>query len=438
MEQNPNIEADSEQKAFMADIEVAFIKNDEKVDIEKNRISRVAVMRDYEARTIPVIVVSINVEQEMYADMVNARKTGKIYLKVSLSDANSDTSISEDFINDQFNYFLPSTNPNYTKTLDEANTNADSNYQLVHLGLMNMDLIDQMRCSFNGVFKNIDQNTLLYKAVEGTKIVMQEPTYNNLYETLIVPPIISRPRMIEFIFDLDPFYDTDYLYFIDFDRSYLLARDGTTIDSGDGSLEDIIIDIEDVTTQEAYNEGMEIKEGAYYFYINPANSNVAMDQGSEKIANVLIAMNEDGSEQIELDINRVEGADDKFIYQRTSNPILYKNAIESSFLTIELAKENIDSRFITPNKIINIKNYEEFQEYNGKYLLMYKHDIFAGKAGEFTVTTSIGLKKLGTIENIGDAGLSGATKKSMTSSTQIYKNTATRKTKSKRGSTVSS
>ena len=428
----------SNRQAFKAEVELAYIKNDESITIESDRIQNIVISHDYEIRSMPIIVISLNIDSDLYTDLVQNRNNAKIYLCVRYLDAHSDTSLSKDYIEGQFSYFLSSTSPNYSKTLDESNTNADSNYKNIYIGLMDMRAIDELRCSFDGVFKKIDQNTLLYMAIKDTKIVMQQPSYNATYDAIIIPPMISRARFIKYIFDTDPFYDTDYLYFIDFETAYLLSRDGTSVSANDGTLDNVIIDVRDVTTEEAYYDGMEIKDGAYYIYINPANTNVAINQGTEKVANTLIAMDEDGSQKVELNINRSVGSGEKITYQRTDNPLLYKNAVESSALTIEMVKENIDSRYITPNKKFMVKNYEEYQDYNGDYLLMYKHEIINGKAGEFTVSVAMGLKKLGNIESIGNSVLGSGYKKSITSSTQAYTSTARKKTYASKKATTSS
>lgn len=426
----------SDRKTFMAEVELSYIKNNSAQRIETDRIQNIVICHDYETHSMCTIILSLNVSSELYTDMVKYRNEAKVYLKIQYIDAHSDTSLSKDYIEGQFSYFLSSTSPNYTTRLDESNTNADSNYQNIHIGLMNMKSIDELRCSFDGVFKQIDQNTLIYMAIQDTKIVVQQPTYNAKYDAMIVPPIVSRARFIKFLFDIDPFYDTDYLYFIDFDRAYLLARDGKAVSANDDTLDDIIIDVREVTTEEAYYDGMEIKDGAYYIYVNPANTNVALNQSTEKVANVLIAMDEDGSQRVKLDINRSVGSGEKITYQRTDNPLLYKNAIESSSLIIELVKENIDSRYITPNKRIMVKNYSDYSDYDGAYLLMYKHEVITGKAGEFTVATALGLKKLGNIESIGNSALSSGYKKSVTSSTQQYRSTAPKKVSSTSGATT--
>lgn len=426
----------SKRKAFMANVQISFINGSDKIDIESDRIHNIVISHDYETKSMPIIVLSLSVSSEVYSAMVNNTSTAKIYLRVQYKDAYSDTTVSEDYINNQFSYFLSSTSPNYTKTLDESNTNADSNYKNIHIGLMDMDSMNDLRTSFNGVFKNVDQNTLIYMAVENTNIIMQRPTYNHKYDTVIVPPIVSRSRFLRFIFDLDPFYDTDYLYFIDFDTSYLLSRNGEAVHANDGSLDDVIVDVRDVTSEEAYYEGMEIRDNAYYLYVNPVNSNVAINQGSEKVANRLVSFDEDGTEIVELNINRSNDSDPKITFVRTDDPILYKNTIESSSLVLEIVKENIDGRIITPNKCYNVRNYDEYRNYNGKYLLMYKHEVINGKAGEFLVTVSFGLRKLGEVLTV--TSISDTERKGMTSSTQRYTTSATKRKVSRKRSTVAS
>ena len=294
---------------------------------------------------------------------------------------------------------MPSdSNPNYRESLNTDNSMKDASYKKIMLGLVSVDLTNQLRKSFNDVYTNIDTNTLISIALDGTKPVIEKIKYNKTYDRILIPPVANRLKMLEFIFNKDEFYDTNFRYFIDFDRSYLLSKSGEAVDAGDGQIQDIILDIKSITADEAYYEGIQVKNGAYYIYVNPAASNVSLNQGTEKVANQIVAIDGDsGMQELSLNINNTEGSDTKQMFVRTSNAALYKNELESNTIAIDVIKQNIDGSCFTPNKCISISNYGEYSKYNGKCIMTYKKELYKPCGGGFEVSCSLGLKKVGNI-----------------------------------------
>lgn len=409
------------KQAYKTKVQLAFVGS-QYVEIEPSKIIYVIIEHMYEERVMPVIYISISINAELYTMLIDEKKTAKMFLRIQKYDVYSSTSLSKDYIKNQFTYFLSSATPEYSKDLSDKNSNVDSNYKTIVIGLLDMNIMNELRITFGGQgpLKNIDQHTLIYKAIEDTKIVLKDPVYNIMYESLYVPPLNSRKAMLEYIFDQDPFYDTEFMYFMDFNTSYLLDRSGEAVSANDGQLDDIIIDVKSVTMEEAYNEGMEIRNGSYYFFINPANTNVSMDMGSEKVANQLIAGDEDATTIVDVEMNMVMDSTTKQTFRRMeeNTAVVYKNAIQAAQVCMEMVKENIDARYITPNKSIFINNYEGYSEYNGRYNLLYKKEVIQGVNDEFVSIVTIGVKKIGNIQKIGLAGLNvPGTSSKMTSTT---------------------
>ena len=434
-------------QAYKTKVSIAFVGS-EYIEIESNKIVYILIEHMYENREMPLIYISLSIEVDMYAKMIDEKDSAKLYLRIQKFDAFSDTSVCKDYIKGQFTYVLPSVTPEYTKDISDFNSNVDSAFKIVTIGLIDMTVVNTLRKTFggNGSLKNVDQHSLIYSAVEDTKIVMKTPLYNTMYKDIYIPPITSRKAMLDFLFNKNPFYDTPFLYFIDYNTSYLLDRSGQAISAGDGQYDNIIFDIKSVISRDAYNEGMEIKNGSYYFYINPANANVAMNMGDEKIANQLVVGDEKKTSIMDLNINTTIDSTTKQTFRRMeeATAIVYKNAMESSQLCLELVKENIDASFITPNKTITVNNYEGYTEYNGKYVLLYKKEVIHGSAGEFVSAVTMGIKKIGNIQKIGKVSaltLKGRVKTKTTSSTakgDNYTNRTTKTSPSKKANSTSS
>lgn len=409
------------RKSYSATIDLFFDYNNIREKIPSENIVYVLVESNYDNDVLPIIYISLSVDSNMYTKIIKYKSLAKFYLNIKKINKNSISSISKNAISGSFSYIPSTTNPNYTEDLSNA-TSGDS-YKRIMLGLVSIELTNTLRKSFNNIYNNINTDNLISLALEGTNYIAEKITYNTHYNSILVPPLTSRYRLLEFIFNSDPFYDTKFRYFMDFERSYLLSKSGNSVDSGDGQLSSIIVDIRSITENEAYYDGVEVKNDAYYVYINPINSNVTLEQGIEKVANQIVAVDEDKIEIVDLDINKTEGSDTKQMFIRTDNVSVYKNELETNTIIVEIVKQHIDGSIFTPNKCISINNYGEYSKYNGKYIMIYKREFYKCVAGEFVMSCNVGLRRIGNLNN--------SKSTSATSSSAIKKSTSNNKNTSR-------
>lgn len=386
------------RRSYNATVELAFEYNGQRTPITSEKIAYIMIEHDYDNQVLPIIYISLSANDQLYNAIINNKSSAKFYLRINKTNKNSGSSISRETLEGSFNYVTSTDNPNFREYVNDNYSLLDSSYRRIMVGLVSIELTNKLRKTFNGLYKNIDEKTLLGMAVEGTKCVIENPKYNNLFTSIAIPPLTSRYQFINYIFAQNNFYDTKFRYFMDFYRSYLLSKCGNYIDAGDGDLSTIIIDVKKVTTNEAYYDGIEIKNGAYYVYINPAESNIILNQGTEKVANTVVSVDDNNQVQrLGLNINTTEGSTDKELYIRTNNVALYKNELETDTITMQIVKHNIDGSHFTPNKKIIVNNYGEYEKYNGTYIMSYKREFYKCTAGEFYLSCNLGLRKVGNI-----------------------------------------
>ena len=208
--------------------------------------------------------------------------------------------------------------------------------------------------------------------------------------------------MLDYVFNQSPFYDTDFTFFMDFDKVYLVDRNGEGCTVEDGNPKSIIFNIEAVTTDSSYVEGMTIKNGAYYLDINPANANVSLNKGQDKVANQIVSIDEQGTvAATDLNVNNNFDSETKQKFVRGTTATLYKNSLESDTVIIDLEKDNIDGSIFTPNKIFSISNYEEYDNYDGQYSMISREEVIKNINGNFSISTSVKLRKIGNITSLG-------------------------------------
>lgn len=402
------------RKAFKAKIEVSYILNNKSYNIGSEFVKYIMSENLYESRFMPVIYISLSLDNKLYEKVSSNEKSGKVYLKLQKYNAYSGNSLYKTYIEGQFTYILSTGNLDYSEEITTEDDNIDSARRYVTLALMSMELLNLSKSSFNGIYGKIDENTLITKAMEGMPAVIQKPKYNPTYETIMIPPLNSKKKLLKFIFDKCPFYDTNYMFFLDFNKSYLLDLTGQSCNANDGELNTVIIDVKEVTTESSYYEGMETKNGAYCLYINPANINVSENKGSDKVSNQLVFVDDDGAvDYVDLEINNNDDSTTKQSFKRGSNAKLYKNIAESNTVIIEIVKDNMDGSLITPNKEFIISNYQDYKEYNGKYTLLYKKEIITNNNGDYGISVTFGLRKVGNIVALGNqVAISAANKAS--------------------------
>lgn len=394
------------QQAFSADITLAFdYKETEKSkvirkNIETERISYIMIERLYEnVYILPVIYISISLSSDMYTKVINSYKTSKFYLKIKKKNKLSNTALSQDVVKDTFSYVTSSTNPNLSKEMDSGNTLSSSSYKTIKLGLVSDSMTNKLRKPFNGIYNNIKESELVNIALDGlNNIILQKLEYDKEYKTYIIPPITSRYKLLDYIFNQDPFYNSMYTFFMDFDNTYLISKNGEEVKGKDTLPNNIILEIKDYTAEDAYKDGYSIQNGAYMVYVNGANTNSIINTSVEKVMDNIVSYSEgQGVQKVSLENSNKKSEKTTFI--RTETAGLIKNEIQSNLAILEIIKQNIDPSIFTPNKSFSIKNYGDYDKYNGKYFLSYKKEFFYHTSGdEFIVSCNIGLKRVMTEE----------------------------------------
>lgn len=388
------------RQAYKANIDLAFEYNDKRIKIKSERIVYLMIEHDYENRVLPVIYISLTLSDDLYTKVIKYKESAKFYLKITKKNKNSIASISKKAIEGTFNYVPSTTNPNYSEDLNLDIDMDDGSYKRIMIGLVSIELTNSLRQSYNSIYKSVDTETLIGIAIAGTRPVIEKIKYNTKYNSILLPPVTTRYKFLEYIFDKDPWYNTKFRYFMDFEKSYLVSKEGNGIDAQDGQFTDVLVDIRSVTEDEAYYDGIEIKNNAYYIYINPANSNVVVNESTDKVTNRIIGVDEDGIQSLSLDINNTKGSTVKNLFLRTSNASIIKNEMETNTVIVEILKNHIDGSAFTPNKCIIVKNYGEYSKYNGKYLIMYKKEFYKTIGGEFVLSCMVGLKKIGKVQTL--------------------------------------
>ena len=388
--------ARSKRIAYKAHVALSFNCNGSVFNIDPNKIVYILIDSDYENNVLPIIYVTLAVNEDLYK-MINAnRDSGTFTLVVQKFSINGNNGLDKTVINDVFNYVPSTQSANY---MEDLNVGLDeNNYRRITVGLVSATLVNTLRKSFNGVFNEIDQFTLVSMCMEDTNFVVEEFRDNAEYEQIIIPPLSTRYQFIKFLFEKNAFYWTKFIFFMDFERCYLVSKEGNPVDAGDGRPSNIIVDIKNITEPSAFYEGVELLDGAYYVYVNPSDAHLVSDEAREQMINNVITVDEDlGNTSLDIDYSgsSSKSVTQKQIFVRNENAALIKNELEFGSSAIQLSKAHMDGSVFTPNKQITVVNYGDNASYNGRYAIAYKKEFFKNAASEFVIGTTVGLKKIG-------------------------------------------
>ena len=367
--------------------------------IESQRISYLMIEHMYEnIHILPVVYICLNVSSDMYSEIVGTTETSKFHVVVKKKNALSNTSIYRKVLDDEFTYVTSSNSANYADTLNRGS--ADS-YKNIMIGLVSTDMSNKLRKNYNAIYNDIFTEDLINLALDGLGTIVKAPLkHNSKFGSILVPPISSRYKLLEYIRQKSPFYDSNYTFYMDFDKTYLIPKNGQPI--SDGSKPDTAnIIIKNFTSEDAYKDGYTIVNGAYVMNINATDTSMIINNSASKVTNNVIGYSDYYSEAQDFNIDNNNTVDNttKTTFVRSNNAAELRNELENNSVLIQLMKQNVDGDIFTPNMCFNVTNYGDYSKYDGRYYLSFKRDFYyISENEEFIITSNIGLKMAGNEE----------------------------------------
>ena len=337
------------RSAYKYNLSLALILDkasaDRRTNYESSSVKYIIIENLYEERYIPVIYLSLALKLEEAQNLLNHKEDAKIYFKLTKYNSNTElATIDKPYIDGLFKFFSSTDVPAY---MNDLNNNKDrqepDQYMTFTIALLNMNIIDSIKTSFNGVFRDIDIETLLLKTLEGINTIVKPLAHNTTLKTHIIPAFNNRCAIINEIFEDFPFYDSNFIFFIDTNIAYLLDTSGEYTEDNTG-VETIRVNIPRLTnaTGRTYEEGFTINGNIIDINIPPMYVNVIENKVTDKIANRVIKVSVDGEvEAIELPDDK-DIVNPKLMFTRNKKHIgLYKNDADANKISFSPNKNGI-------------------------------------------------------------------------------------------------
>lgn len=389
---------------YSYDCELAFNASDgTSTTILPQTIKYIMVEHDYKKRVMPVIYMKVNLTASIYNKMIIQQGTAKMYLKLYRTRKTGSTSSApKKVIYDEFDYYMPD-DPNANKKLDKVNESSDTSYKTCFIGLIKTSLQDLNKKTYEGIYKNTTLMSLVQSATSNMKMVIQPFTNNVSISSFMCPSVSSTGQFIAYLNSKYNFYNGTYIYYMDFDKTYLISNDGSYIDAKDGDKKYIALDIRDLTSSQALTTGMieDEDQDAYIIYVNGADATITVDRVTSALTGEVSSINSGEGKVIDtavIDTSKVTsiGTSGGITIVSSTDPnnaLSIKTKITENTNTLTFTKLDMDSKIFTPNKQYLLSNYEDNPKYCGVYYLVSKKEIYLRTGDQLTCQMTIVLKK---------------------------------------------
>ena len=386
------------QNLYLYKANIRYVLNNETIEIDPLNIKSILIDYDYSALNMPMIFVTLNISQELLDVMIENQNAGTILFDMNRSIGNSDVpDLFTRYISDEFLYFVTEGD---NDKLDETQTHQVT----TTIGLLSLNCINNNKKSVSGVV-SCNQITMLYYLLSHMPVVIEQPRSNKVIENMILPPVNSIAKMLQYLNSVNTFYTTPYSFFIDFDCTYLLSSSGKAVLKNTDKINTILFVLKNEYDDDGKTIGMKIdsSKSIYEIFIDEDDYEISDDHISEKSFSKVLAANASG-EVFKKDIYTSEesvlvNTKYKSIRLMNDNNTLLDNftsSIKSSSIQFLIEREYIDSSVITPNKEYIIRGDEVYNSevYDGRYLLTRKRDVFVRDSDTFISSTMMMLSKV--------------------------------------------
>ena len=331
----------------------------ESFTIEPQSINQLTMFNDYENTNMPVIYATLSMDKKYFDKIIAGSKTACIYLNIFKLYTLEDTGIEIKQLTQysgKMSYFI-NQDINYNKEIDYSGANSTKKdvLQTFSIGLMFANCIEANKQTNNTNFVGVPmQNQARYFLQQEIPLLIEPFDYNESLKQLVIPPMDSLSKTINYLNDTRVFYKTPYRFYIEPDCMYLMSTSGNGVRRKDEKYNTVLLHIRGLDEKEALNGGMDIdnKYGCYTIDVNVKYSWYTIDSDTQKLFNQIESIIDPSITEsatfinnINTSISKVTGLVHKIESTITDSTKIIKNTINSLpeyKATVVSAVKNID------------------------------------------------------------------------------------------------
>lgn len=388
-------------------VEASFIIDDVYYTIPDGSINSIIIDYSYDTKNMPGIYLALRLTTDLYNKMVLNSENGLLSFRLYKYNTQISAPVREPYVEDRFIYIIQS-DPNYNATLEKQTGNEDTSYldnpnsyMSGHIGLVSLKLLEDNSVLINDIIKKSNLASIVHKYTNHMKMCIEPFDNNDIIDQLIIPPINTISGFLSYLNNIKCFYKSGYRYFRDFTKTYLLSMKGNPVKDDEYDYQNIIFSVRDPLDDLSNSASIELDptNKAYIIYVNANNVSIKSNRVAAKKYNTVMSVDTVGNvEELELDIPEYAESSKKYIFERIYEgnndfPNNTKTTLESGSYIVSIVKNEIDTSLISPNKQYYIKSHDLNREYDGKYVLASKKEIFYRNDSSFVCTISFGLRR---------------------------------------------
>lgn len=337
----------------------------ESFDIAPQSINQLTMFNDYESTNMPVIYCTLTLDKSYIDKIIKGAKSAFIYLNIFKVYTPNDTGVEIKQLTQysgKMNYFI-NQDINYNKELDYSGTNKDKKdvLQTFSLGLMFNTCIEENKQTVNTTLNQTTMMNAVYYFLQQAPLLIEPFEYNDKLDQLIVPPMDSLSKVIDYFNNIKVFYSTPYRFYMDPDCTYLMSTSGKGIQRKDEKYNTCFFNVRGINEKESFNEGIieKPKIGAYYTDINVKDSYYTVDSDTNKLYNeILTIIDPSISESKALlgTINSAVSIITNLVNKVTSTVTKYTDTVKVIPTQLTIFRTQISSAASNIDGVLNLNN----------------------------------------------------------------------------------
>jgi hypothetical protein len=381
---------------------------DEKNPIELGMlyIKGIVVDYNYELNNFPIIYVTLALDNNLRDKMSENQENGSVIFKLQKYITNNDNpDLKITCFEGKFIYIMPSSVSD--KSEEEEVENIEEREDIVKtftIGLAKVDHVNSSKKAFNNVIRNGTVSSTINYFLKDHQVLMEPITNNKSISYIILPPLSSISKALNYLNSLYAFYSTKYRFFMDFDVTYLLSSSSKITKRKGEKYSDIMINIRR-DYDEANLEGMITDSKGKRYVLNVSSSYCTFsdaNMSNKSYSQYAATTTEGGVSTISVaDHSGSELVDKKTYVRLSNNNTSYlanmKSQAKLHNVSIAVSTTKVDSTIFTLNKNYHLTMNETFgSEYNGQYLLASRRDVYSPEGEGFNLNITLTFNKIPT------------------------------------------
>ena len=269
-------------------IGLRYINGDNSVRIDGMNINKLFIDHDYENKIMPTIYCDMSIDKNLFDDIILNASNATMRLWIAKIDADAETPTEITIYNHMCEYFIDH-DINYNKDIEYPEVEKDEAIRKdilrdVQIGLMFKDCIENNKKVTNMTVLDSTMMNVVGSVIQDIPTLIEPFTYNPEFKQLIVPPLDTVVKTLDFLNDVQVFYDTNYRIFFEPYGMFIVSSSGKPTKMKTDKFDTVVFVIKTIKENGALALGMDENNEAecYVVNVNALDTKYTIDHDTAK------------------------------------------------------------------------------------------------------------------------------------------------------------